>query len=775
MPLNQFLKTVWHKYLLRFPAPYKNLLTQTQALYLWQQCFEKEYQKMLPMHVLQVLWEAWKIIHDFKINASELKQHATHPDQFKAIKCFDHMRTYYHTHHLIDEATLTGTLLKHIDSVANLLKDYRIECYAFLDSTPMMQAFFSKLSDSGIQLNQMTPPKKKKQAHLFEFSHEQDELAAMIDYCTQNQYQSIACVIPDLGSKRFQIQRKLSKKLPAAQFNISSPVPLIAYPIVSDILLLLDWFEEKITKAHINLLLFSDYFHFKSHASTTDFSKIPGTHCSYLQFYACLPKKNLAYYTKPLQQDAQTFTAWCNQIQNILHTIMPPQIGSAQALARKFYEKLNLLHTLSLDNCLVSYSHFLKTLRWILKDTPYEPEVNHHAPIQVLGPLETAGLSFDKIWFFASNGSNWPPPIKANPFIAHTLQESKQIPQGNPKRSFEFYQAIFQQISSASEIVIYSYSQYVDSLPIQISPFIQMKALPYHFSKKSDEHTMQRLETIVYDPAPAFTGDKLPGGTQSLSLQALCPFKNFASTHLNLKAFDAGTDYIDSNMRGQLVHAIFAAIWKYFKTQSNFKRTQDQHAFIIKKIISDLLSQSKLNHLLSETVLNLEKDRLYTLISDWLHSVEMKRSDFCVQQIETSGTIIIENVSIPFRIDRIDQIDNKQNLIIDYKTGLCSVQSWLKTPLPDPQLPLYLLATHADGIAFAQVRHKEMAFKAVCSDWPEWEILKNNWKKTIQTLVRSIQGGSAQAHPINPQICKYCDYPSLCRIVDYDFVNKETN
>ena len=42
--------------------------------------------------------------------------------------------------------------------------------------------------------------------------------------------------------------------------------------------------------------------------------------------------------------------------------------------------------------------------------------------VQVLGPLEAAGLSFDHLWVCGMQGSRWPAAPRPNPFIPQVLQ-----------------------------------------------------------------------------------------------------------------------------------------------------------------------------------------------------------------------------------------------------------------------------------------------------------------------------------------------------------------
>ena len=77
-------------------------------------------------------------------------------------------------------------------------------------------------------------------------------------------------------------------------------------------------------------------------------------------------------------------------------------------------------------------------------------------------------------------------------------------------------------------------------------------------------------------------------------------------------------------------------------------------------------------------------------MSEWL-ALEKKRPPFQVIEQETERSLELSGLRLRLKIDRIDQLEDGGQLLIDYKTGMTSIQDWLTERLRQPQLPLYAL------------------------------------------------------------------------------------
>ena len=137
------------------------------------------------------------------------------------------------------------------------------------------------------------------------------------------------------------------------------------------------------------------------------------------------------------------------------------------------------------------------------------------------------------------------------------------------------------------------------------------------------------------------------------------------------------------------------------------------------------------------------------------------------------------------RVDRIDQLPDGSQVIIDYKSGRSSVLDWMTDRPARPQLLLYGIAVPdaTAALAFAQLRPRDSRFvglgdtdsvpgirsdiaRAVGDrmDADDWASLNERWAQNLHRLAREFVAGEAQVDPVGPDSCTWCGLQSLCRI-----------
>ena len=171
--------------------------------------------------------------------------------------------------------------------------------------------------------------------------------------------------------------------------------------------------------------------------------------------------------------------------------------------------------------------------------------------------------------------------------------------------------------------------------------------------------------------------------------------------------------------------------------------------------------------------------RVKKLLQDWME-IEKSREPFVVAEQEVQHQINIGKLTLNTRVDRVDQTEANQSILIDYKTGKASIKDWLDERPDEPQLPLYAINTeHLSGLAFAQIRRDELRFKGFTKPPTEliqckplksdiaWEEQMLNWKYHLEQLANQFYEGEASVSPKNgEQTCRYCAYKTLCRITE---------
>jgi ATP-dependent helicase/DNAse subunit B len=187
--------------------------------------------------------------------------------------------------------------------------------------------------------------------------------------------------------------------------------------------------------------------------------------------------------------------------------------------------------------------------------------------------------------------------------------------------------------------------------------------------------------------------------------------------------------------------------------------------------------------------LELEGQRLTHLVSEWL-AYEATRADFEVIETEAQRTISLASLSFDVRLDRTDRLNDDSLLVIDYKSGLVSPNSWALPRPDDVQLPLYATCARAPGevlggLVFAKVRTgKDQGFAGFVGDaratlLPDLgasaALVKNplsaeqldGWRDKIEKLAHDFLGGRAEVDPRDyPGTCESCGLQTICRITE---------
>ncbi|MGB5494413.1 MAG: hypothetical protein WBM97_08030, partial [Sedimenticolaceae bacterium] len=91
------------------------------------------------------------------------------------------------------------------------------------------------------------------------------------------------------------------------------------------------------------------------------------------------------------------------------------------------------------------------------RETLFQAE-SPSTPIQILGPLESAGLTFDAVWLLGLDDRSWPPAPQANPLLPNRLQRDLQMPHASPARELAFAVALTERLVGSADEVIASHA-----------------------------------------------------------------------------------------------------------------------------------------------------------------------------------------------------------------------------------------------------------------------------------------------------------------------------
>lgn len=427
------------------------------------------------------------------------------------------------------------------------------------------------------------------------------------------------------------------------------------------------------------------------------------------------------------------------------------------------------------------------------------------SPVQVLGPLEAAGLAFDHLWLCGMQGASWPASPRPNPFIPISLQSLLQMPHATPEREWAFSESLLQQYSRACHVLHASYCRQIDGVPDLPSALLQdftlqtMSESPLVCTQWTNSCIEGDLEELTDHSAPLLDPRQKPvmkGGSSLLEDQSQCPFSAFARHRLNVEPLTAFSVALSAGERGSLMHAALFTLFGEICDDSSLRalnpeREDQTVAQAVQAAIEGVPGVQRRR--LGTAYWQLEGQRLASLLHEWL-TVERQRSAFSVAQREQDITLELAKLQFRLRVDRVDQLPDGSRVIIDYKSGNSKVQDWLGERPVRPQLLLYGIAEpdSAAALAFAQVRPRECCYvglgrvavapgistdisRAVKAkmEADDWSSLNARWRENLERIARSFVAGEAQVDPLSPSSCSRCGLQSLCRVDTTGFYSGE--
>ncbi|WP_348268949.1 PD-(D/E)XK nuclease family protein [Edaphobacter paludis] len=453
---------------------------------------------------------------------------------------------------------------------------------------------------------------------------------------------------------------------------------------------------------------------------------------------------------------------------------------------RKWDSVLDELATLDFDGQRVGFFEALDAVSRIAQQTMFAPE-SREAPVQIIGPLEAAGSTFDAIWFLRSGELSWPVPRSSNPLLPWPLQRDLAMPGTDAQLDAEQARRITKRIAESAATVVFSYANEsaegrqrqsstmngLDLEPVAIEEIAMAEAQPTFLETEKVEDT---------GSLPQLPDQVIHGGAEILKLQAACGFRAFAERRLwstELRTTEMG---LDAAERGTIVHLVLEEFWKVVKTQNALKvMPSSERAALLDQCISTALEKSEK---LSVTpwdaaYLDMQRERLRNLLGPWLE-LELTRPPFTVKLSEKElKDVQIGPLRLSVRVDRVD-IGESGEIIIDYKTGVANPSEWLSDRPDAPQLPLYAVLSEAvqlEAVAFGQVRAgKDMGLQGFSISEESGIRMPRQrpanlaeqveeWRQVLTSLAEDFYNGDTRVRPKSfPTTCTYCTQRLLCRI-----------
>lgn len=712
----------------------------------------------------------------------------------------------------LDPSEILTYLLQHID-LSILALPQQLHFIGFTQLTPQLEALRTSLTDAGVRCHIFTPSTSTATKKVFAFTHTRDEYYAALSKghaLTQKTNTTMAIVVPDLQTQREAIEQLIAdiEKHPllapnqsASAFMITGGRALTAFPIIYLAYQLLNAWHLHDQHAFSQILLSPfiagsiDEQDARAQVDLTLKRKQPKS-LSFLAYLTAIPqgdevsvlhtiRDHVSNLERPKKASPAQWTCFFQQILDAWGWPGARGLSSAEhQCVKRFFELLDQLATIGTAFGDITYQHALQKLEYLLQHERFQHETTQPARVHIMGTLETAGLPFDYIWLTGVNDQTFPATPKPNPFIPLSIQKERMLPHASSKRETDFAVSLLAQLDTQTPTLYLSYAKQCDRQENTISPLINDYPVDDTLHPQqifTPQATLTSVED-TYGRAPAL--QSLKGGSTILKRQSHCPFSAHAAFRLNVSAFPEPLDRLDFIDRGTLIHRILEGLWQELGDHHTLITLTDDALLTRARTLTHqalMEHQKKYPSLLPPNLFNLEHQRLSTLTYQWLKH-EQERPSFKVTQIEQTCHVEFCQLPLTLRIDRVDTLASGEQLIIDYKTGTTSASHWFSDRPLDPQLPLYVLCTQAQGIAFAKVNITKPGFDGIMQDNPNingiraltkqrhadkttWQAQQDQWKTVLSDLANAFKKGYAAVDPASTQACcTHCEFKRLCRV-----------
>ncbi len=724
---------------------------------------------------------------------------------------------------VLHEAVIAGQL----EATARLLLT------GFDRVTPAQQQLIEAFRDRGheVQIIAPTEVSTAETTLLVEAVDKRDEIATCALWVKHElaamKTARIAVVVPNVSTLRPEIERTFRQILaPQAvaigehdkplPFEFSLGVPLADAPMARSALLLLRWMNGALQLDQVSWLLLSGFLHQQQDEllPVAEFDvkfrrqamRQPEQDLETFLYSANPPdnlRRSLQAGRRLLPQNGSfNFAQWVDLAERILDAVHWPGAHPLQSedfqVQARWSQLLDSVAALAFDGRKASYSEFLEVLERQARQTIFAPE-SRDAAVQIMGPFEAAGLTFDALWFLGADDASWPAVARRHPFLTRSLQQTHNMPHADSTADWKLAQQVTARLERSAAKCVFSYpSQNAEgvcrpsTLVSSVKRKTQAKALL--ISIATDEYLAAAGE---FPPLPLeeenaailpWPIEQNAGGAEILRRQAACPFQSFATRRLDARPMDATDWGLEARERGSVVHKILEDLWAELKTRDALLEARADarlHAIVEQHVAATLQRYRgrALKHSWTQAYLDAEQKRIVSLIEEWL-DYEAKRADFTVEAGEEKLAATVGDLKLQVRVDRIDAVAGGR-VIIDYKTGMLNGVSWDGARPDEPQLPLYAgfgQIDHLKGVLLGRVREDNVKFIGRVEDArtvmpgetkltkpPYSADMLRGWQAVLGDLGQQFLRGEAQVDPKQyPKTCKFCDLPGLCRIAESD-------
>jgi ATP-dependent helicase/DNAse subunit B len=464
----------------------------------------------------------------------------------------------------------------------------------------------------------------------------------------------------------------------------------------------------------------------------------------------------------------------------------------------------------------MSLGELTALLRHLLSQEQVHVHGSEEAGLQVLGLIESRGLSFDKLYVLGLSAGSLPRPVRPLPLL--DVQERPLVQGATVESQFTFAREAFGHLlACAPHHTILMRPEEDSAEPLAPSPFfteaVSRESRPVMDVWNAPDPAWSRAAWLQQAKQGLENGSDFPPSDQPLEAHQLpdtvsvarlatafaCPFRFFVETVFKLVPLDELILGISPRDRGNVLHRVLAHFTRRcrgLREAGTLPRSDTMEATLVACVDEVLASCGKAKDSAHRHGWTMERRRWIGdagdspgLLKAWL-ALEQERVEagwqWLAEESSFDGLTFPDwPFSVTGRVDRIDSHEEEGITLWDYKSGDHPTARAVMEGLIDPQLPAYLEAARAKRIVGIEKaletdttmsagyitlkRASSVAHKVLKPRGEDWEQVLVRWRDAVARLGKILVSGELEAMPFpvsdggdSQKACRFCPYGPLC-------------
>ena len=734
--------------------------------------------------------DAWACLHEWRVPLQECAAAASGKDQRLFVRAARNYQSILENENWIDRAGIPG-LVTQLISDGRLPPPQRISLVGFDRVVPEVAALLEALKARGCDASAITLDSDTGHCTLHRYENPAAEMRAAGAWAQEElgrkSQQRIGIVVPALEQNAQTCARLLREGLlPGwqnggetylAAVNVSYGRKLADYPAIAIALASLRWLHSDLSTLELSQLLRTPTLGLadtdarsrlewrlrqmpdRNWSPTMLVAMTEGTSygadaSDWLQRIAALAEhRSKATLRRSPAQWAELFDALLTK----LNWPGEHSLSSVEyQLVNRWRELLNDLAQLELVTPTLTLAEAQVRLAALAGETVFQPEAEG-AVVQLLGPLEAAGMQFDKLWIAGVSSSNWPPPSKPLALISRDVQRERGMPDADPQDTLDYASRVLHRLLCSASACVLSCPETDEDTEQVVSSLVTGRDVTESPGPADPKwHAAQLVaavgvQTVDNDPVPPVQpGEIVGGGAMTIQRQLTEPFAAFVYGRLGVRSLYPIVAGLAPNVRGNLLHDALHALYSQRPAQQDIAAWDDAEITLrIEQAVGTAFRpyQRYADGVLRQ-LLELEKDRAGELLRGVV-AIDSARSEFRIAGVENSVNAEISGVALHFRLDRIDADPYDHVIILDYKTGRPKQLLDGHDEPRDMQLIAYSCAIPEPvaAIGLVNIDARGINLDAAGSDFTpdlDWPTVLGRWQEEVRSAARDIAGGDVR-------------------------------